>query len=361
MLSGGVGLETLYINDDTLWSGFSEKHDFKGNREDLNTARKLILEGRQDKADKLIEKNFTGDWSQGYLPLCKFKIFFESEKATNYKRKLNLCTSVADIEYETSDNRIKREAFVSYPDKVFVYKIKSEKPIDIKIASDCQLKSTIKVEDNSICVLGQAPESVAPNYIRYKPFPVRYNKMRGMAFCASMQVICNGSVEPNGKRLIIKSATEIVLYTVTSTGYKNYYTLPDTDKLKEREKCKAKLNLLNKDYDNLKSVHINDFSNLYTRLVFSLKYEENLEEMPTDTLLKQAKCGKISNGLYVLLYNFGRYLAISGSREGTQALNLQGIWNKDVRPPWSSNYTTNINLEMNYWPMATCNRFDFDS
>ena len=122
--------------------------------------------------------------------------------------------------------------------------------------------------------------------------------------------------------------------------------MPETNRNAVKQKCKALLNSVSKDYDTLKTNHIDDYSSLYNnqRISFNCDNDTN-----ADTLLKSVKNGNDEKALTELLYNYGKYMIISGSRKGGQALNLQGIWNNSVRPPWSSNYTVNINTEMNYW------------
>ena len=114
------------------------------------------------------------------------------------------------------------------------------------------------------------------------------------------------------------------------------------------------LDIKDKSYDLLKARHIEDYQALYKRVELDLGDDQNYD-IPTDKRLELFQDTQDDKGLYTLLFQYGRYLLIASSREGTQPANLQGIWNKDLRPPWSSNYTVNINTQMNYWPAEICN------
>lgn len=122
--------------------------------------------------------------------------------------------------------------------------------------------------------------------------------------------------------------------------------MPCTDTNSVINKCKSHLFGVEKKYDELKKRHIKDFSELYNRQCISFNSDTDI---PADELIKSVKEGADEKPLCELLYNYGKYMIISGSRRGGQPLNLQGIWNHSVRPPWSSNYTVNINTQMNYW------------
>lgn len=167
-----------------------------------------------------------------------------------------------------------------------------------------------------------------------------------MAFCLCAQVYTDGYTENKGNFLKITNATELTICFATATGFNGFNKMPCTDTSAVVNKCKAHLRSIEKNYDELKKRHIEDFSRLYNQQNISFGSDTDI---PTDELIQSVKNGKDEKSLCELLYNYGKYMIISGSRKGGQPLNLQGIWNHSVRPPWSSNYTVNINTQMNYW------------
>jgi alpha-L-fucosidase 2 len=104
----------------------------------------------------------------------------------------------------------------------------------------------------------------------------------------------------------------------------------------------------------LKQRHVEDYQRLYQRVTFGLGQPGEYAHLPTDLRIEKYREGK-DPSLSALYYQFSRYLMIAGSRPGSEPLNLQGIWNEDVIPPWNAGYTTNINAQMNYWDVYRAN------
>ena len=276
------------------------------------------------------------------MPLGEISLKFSGLDKTDYSRSLDLSTAVHTVKSKGCT----AETFSSYPDKISVYKIKTDKPFSVKIKAKSKLKYEVGTEKNNLFLLGNAPDYAAPNYLRTELHPIRYNEKKGMAFCLQTQVQTNGEICYKSNYIKVKNATELTLYFATATGFNGFDKMPETSRNTVKQKCKVLLNSVSKDYDTLKTNHIDDYSSLYNnqRISFNCNNDTN-----ADKLLKSVKNGNDEKALTELLYNYGKYMIISGSRKGGQALNLQGIWNNSVRPPWSSNYTVNINTEMNYW------------
>lgn len=347
MVYGGTKTETIAVNDATLWSGYPKDQDNPESLENLDKVRELIFAGNNAEADKLAEKKLIGHYSESYLPLGKIKIKFSKACATGYVRQLDLSTAIHTVE----SNLMTRDAFVSYPDKVGVYHIESKAPIDFNIQLTCKLKSQTVVDD-TINLVGQAPDYVAPNYLRTEKKPIRYDEGKGMAFAMRIIAKTDGQSYTKNNRLYIKKAKQATIYVVTNTGFIGFDKMPITDIGYCLENCKKQFQGITLDYGKLKSAHIADYQTLYNRQ--EIKISKN-SDLPTDVLVKNAKKGFVDTALAELFYNFGKYMTIAGSRIGGQALNLQGIWNDSTRPPWSGNYTTNINTQMNYWGTSAIN------
>lgn len=347
MLFGGKKSERLCFNDTTFWSGYPKDYNSAESAENLEQVRKLIFNDEPKAAQNIIENKLCGFYSESYLPIGEIRLRLHKTSRKGYSRSLRLDDAIFSVDTA----RTKRECFVSYPDKIAVYRISSKTPFSITISAKSNLKYNI-INDGALNLTGNAPDYVAPNYLLKERNPIKYNEGRGMAFALRAEAETDGEKISKGKKLVIKNATEIIIRFATATGFKSYNEMPDTDREKAVDKCKGLLQAATKNYDELKNRHIEDFKRLYNRETFSLC--ENAD-LPTDKLLSAAKKGNYTAALTELLYNFGKYLIISGSRIGGQAMNLQGIWNNDKRPPWSSNYTTNINAQMNYWAAGTSN------
>lgn len=342
MIYGSLKKERLCFNDGTLWSGYPKDYNSKVSLDNLENVRKLIFEGKNAEADALCEEKLPGFYSEAFMPLGEISLKFSGLDKTDYSRSLDLSTAVHTVKSKGCT----AETFSSYPDKISVYKIKTDKPFSVKIKAKSKLKYEVGTEKNNLFLLGNAPDYAAPNYLRTELHPIRYNEKKGMAFCLQTQVQTNGEICYKSNYIKVKNATELTLYFATATGFNGFDKMPETSRNTVKQKCKVLLNSVSKDYDTLKTNHIDDYSSLYNnqRISFNCNNDTN-----ADKLLKSVKNGNDEKALTELLYNYGKYMIISGSRKGGQALNLQGIWNNSVRPPWSSNYTVNINTEMNYW------------
>lgn len=342
MIYGSLKKERLCFNDGTLWSGYPKDYNSNESLKNLERVRRLIFEGKNAEADALCEEKMTGFYSEAFMPLGEISLKFRGIDKACYSRSLDLSNAVHTVKSKGCT----AEAFSSYPDKISVYRIKTDKPFSVKIKAKSKLKYEVGTEKNNLFLFGNAPDYAAPNYLRTELHPIRYNDKKGMAFCLQIQVQTNGEICCKSNQIKVKNATELTLYFATATGFNGFDKMPETSRNTVKQKCKALLNSVSKDYDTLKINHIDDYSSLYNNQHISFNCDNDTN---ADTLLKSVKNGNDEKALTELLYNFGKYMIISGSRNGGQALNLQGIWNNSVRPPWSSNYTVNINTEMNYW------------
>lgn len=342
MIYGSLKKERLCFNDGTLWSGYPKDYNSNESLENLERVRKLIFEGKNAEADALCEEKLTGFYSEAFMPLGEISLKFSGIDKTDYSRSLDLSNAVHTVK----SNGCTAEAFSSYPDKISAYRIKTKKPFSVKIKAKSKLKYQVDTEKNNLFLLGNAPDYAAPNYLRTELRPVRYNEKKGMAYCLQTQVQTNGEISSKRSNITVKNATELTLYFATATGFNGYDKMPETNRNAVKQKCEFFLNSVNKDYDTLKANHVYDYDSLYSNQSITFNCDN---DATADELLKSVKNGGDEKALTELLYNYGKYMIISGSRNGGQALNLQGIWNNSVRPPWSSNYTVNINTEMNYW------------
>lgn len=342
MVYGSHKKERLCFNDGTLWSGYPKNYDSAESLDNLEKVRELIFDGRNSEADALCESKMTGFYSETFLPLGDVLIKFCHGDKSIISRSLDLSQGI----HKTESENFSSEIFSSNPDRVTAYKIKSKRKFSVKIKAKSKLHHRVKINDNGFALFGNAPDYAAPNYLRTELFPIKYNEKKGMAFCLCARIDTDGNIKRKNCCLKITDATEITIYFATETGFNGFDKMPETDANRVIKKCEVHLNGIKKNFDGLKKAHIKDFSAIYGNQSVSLG---KFSDLPTDELIKEVKKGADETALCELLYNYGKYMIISGSRNGGQALNLQGIWNHSVRPPWSSNYTVNINTQMNYW------------
>ncbi|MGN1418718.1 MAG: glycosyl hydrolase family 95 catalytic domain-containing protein, partial [Acutalibacteraceae bacterium] len=342
MIYGSLKKERLCFNDGTLWSGYPKNYDSPESVDNLGQVRKLIFEGKNNEADALCEEKLTGFYSEAFMPLGEISLSFSGLNQGGYERCLDLSNAIHTVKTRGCT----AEAFSSYPDKISVYRVKSDKPFSVTIKARSKLKHETRTEENSLFLLGNAPDYAAPNYLIKELYPIRYNEKKGMAFCLQTQVQTDGRINCRKNSVRVQNATELTLYFVTATGFNGFDKMPETSRKAVQQKCANTMNTVSKDFETLKTRHIEDYSFLWGAQSISFDCDNN---MTADALLQSVKKGGDEKALCELLYNYGKYMIISGSRKGGQPLNLQGIWNNSVRPPWSSNYTVNINTEMNYW------------
>lgn len=346
MVYGGIGKEQISLNDATLWSGYPRDYANPNSSDALKTARELIFQERYFEADQYVAKNMHGEYSESYMPLCDLVIRTKECKKSNYTRILDMDDAVLTV----TNGKNERQAFCSYPAGALYYRINFEKPSSMILSATSQLQSALTVEQGTLCLSGRAPDHVDPNYHNTSKNPVRYDEGKGMAFAMLCKVVTDGVTTAAKDSLIIKNAASVSLIVMTETGFLGFDKMPVTDPTECICRLKERMKDAECGFEAAKDIHSKDYQHLFNRHRLDLF----VKEKDAKTLLKAAKKGKADKSLVSLLYDYGKYLTIAGSRN-SQPLNLQGQWNHDLRPPWSSNLTTNINYQMNYWGASACN------
>lgn len=357
---GGVEEEKISINEDTLWSGYPRKNNIEDYPSVYRKAIEMFDKGEKTEAQKYLEDNFGDYLNQLYMPLADIKIFQKhTDKTQNYKRELNLSNAVHTVKYIADGVAYKREYFVSEPFQVLAVHLSSEGKNKISFTAQLEgrLRCDYLTEENMVLLQGTAPIFLsdygdAPRTMEYAIYDGK-----GVSYSGAMAVkTVGGKVVYSQNSISVDGADEAVIYFSARTNFEKFNITPHADTYLQN--CKNDLKrAIEEDYCVIKRKSIASYKKLYNKCGISLSNGEN-SRIPTDERLKRLENGKQDNALYALLFNFGRYLTISGSRKGTQPMNLQGIWNDKLMAPWSSNYTTNINTEMNYWPTLPCGLFD---
>ena len=338
--SGGRRVEKLWFNDAELWSGYPRDHDNPQSPEALVKARKQLAEGLAAEAEATVSANMSGDYSEAYMPLATVKIAVRAGLSRGYSRTLDFENGML----VTRDDKLKRKAFVSYPHDVAVYSAEGRSSFSLTVSGKSLMRHTVSVVNGIFTISGNAPDYAAPHYMRDVKRPIRYDEGKAAAFALALKAETDGTVQCKGNKLRISKATYVRLYAVTRTGFRGYASMPETDCGQILDEAIAAITAVKAPYEEIERAHIEDYRALYFNQSLTLAEGDG----DVAALLKKARAGKPCAELIELLYDFGKYMTICGSRT-SQPLNLQGQWNKEMRPPWSSNLTTNINAQMNYW------------
>lgn len=359
LVFGGIKEELIKLNEETLWSGEPKETNNPKWLEYLPEVRKLIAEEKYEEADKVIQK-MQGPFNESYLPLGNLRLNFNhSNMVDNYYRELMLDDAVAKVSYNIGERQYIREYFCSKPDDIMVIYISCSEMggVSFDATMDSMLQNEmLSIGENGIILKGKAPSHVEPNYMGEIPNAIIYDDHKGMSYEVQIKAIVDGGkVWTDESGLHIKAANSVVLLLAAATSFNGFDKSPSIEGKDATAICRETLSRVgNKNYELRKKAHMVDFHELFDRVELHLGTDENTS-LPTDQRLIKLRKGETDLELYSLFFNFGRYLLISSSRPGNLPANLQGIWSDEVRPPWSSNWTLNINTQMNYWPAEMCN------
>ncbi|WP_299782421.1 glycoside hydrolase family 95 protein [uncultured Formosa sp.] len=338
MVFGGVSQEHIQFNEETLWRGQPHDYAHEGASVYLDEIRTLLATGKQLEAQKMAQDHFMSDPIKQihYQPFGDVYIDFENhDNFTNYKRELDLNTAITTVTYSVNDVRYKREVLSSFPDQIIAVNLTASKEKVLEF--DLWLDAIH--EDKSVLTSGNSQTLVVK---------VKEGVLRGIS---TLKIKTDGHISNANGKLQITEASTATVYLTAATNYIDYKDVSGQPE-KIVPETLAKIEYL--DYQDVKSKHISDYQALYNR--FELSFGDNgKSENPTDQRILDFSITPNDPQLVALYVAYARYLTISSSRPGTKPATLQGIWNDKLTPPWFSSYTTNINLEMNYWPVETYN------
>ncbi len=378
MIFGGVGEELLQLNEDTLTSSAPGVDDLPLDITPEFDRVVAMLRARQFvEAAELMSQKWCGRSWPCYQPLGDLKLSFgHAADAGSYRRDLHLDESVARVSYRSGATEYRRECFASFPHRVIVVRLTAGQGGQLNfraaLSSVHPTAQSSRSGANEIRMKGQAPGLVIRRTLEWIEgrkeqwkYPEIFNADgsrkpnaktvyygdeiggRGLFFETRLMVhSTNGRVSTDGGVLSVTNATEAVLLLAAATSYQN----ADPGAQVSRELGAA----TKVPFQSLLAEHTADHRKLMGRMTISLGLPEGQAQKPTPARIRDFQNGNDPQlaGLY---FQYARYLMIAGSRPGTQPLNLQGIWNPMVIPPWASGYTVNINTEMNYWPAEVGN------
>lgn len=336
MIMGETAGEHIQVNEDSMWYGAPSDRNNPDTLKYLPEIRRLILAGEIRKAERLMKFAMSGcpDSMHPYQSLGDIHFQFENiGEVTAYERSLDIDRAVYENTFTAGGVRYGREMFISQPAQVMVIKLTADAPGKLTFSAvlrrDKFFDGIKKAGEDGICLYGNLGKG-------------------GLDFAMQLTARAKGGrVCVIGEHLIAEEADEVLLYFAAGTTYR----MQDVQKeIKEQIEAASE-----KSYEELLKQHIGDYQTLYGRVEFELENISGFDAIPTDQRIEAARQGEPDKGLSKLYFDYGRYLLIACSREGTLPATLQGIWNKDMTPPWDSKYTININTEMNYWLAENCN------
>lgn len=345
MIYGKVSNELICLNEENMWYGGPVDRNNPDALANLPKIRELIFAGKISEAEKLMGYALSGcpESMHPYQTFGNLHLNFShpntTENVTDYIRQLDLETAIYEERHIIDDTAYHREAFINAPENVMAMRFVKEGngliSMDATLRRERFFTGTKGLETkNGIYIYGQ----LGDGGVHYLGLLMAKHK--------------GGTMTVMGERLIIENANEITLYFKAMTSDKSGLLLDEV-----RNSLQRSMTL---DYRALKRRHMEDYQTYYKRV--NLKINDSCDsesdiysKLPTDERLKLLQNDDNKDtGLAKLYFDYGRYLLISCSRPGGLPATLQGLWNKDLTPPWDSKYTVNINMQMNYWPSETC-------
>ncbi len=353
MVFGKVDTERIQFNEETYWSGGPYSQTVMSGYKMLPEIQSLIFKGEYLKAHKLFGRYLMGCpvEQQKYQSMGDLILKFNhGPEVENYRLGLDLREAIVNLTYQKDGTNFKREIFCSPVDQVIVIRLTADRPSSLSLVANLQ------------GCRNQAHSNYATDYFRMDGYGPNGLILRGKSadylgvkgqirYEAQLKAITEGgTLMINDTDLIISGANSVTLFLAAATNFVNYKDVSGDP----HQRVEAVLKKIEgKSFDDIRQDHLREHQRLFGRV--SINLGSTTESfLPTDDRLKKFD-GKNDPNLAALCFQFGRYLLISSSRPGTQPANLQGIWNQYMNPPWDSKYTTNINLEMNYWPAEVAN------
>ena len=340
MVYGGCAHELIKLNEDSIWSGKALDRINPDALENLQKIREMLHDGQIEEAERLAMCALSGvpDSQRAYQPAGELTLDMPGlGEVTDYRRELDLEEGIAKVVFSANETRYTREVFSSYPDGVLAVRLDAEGREGISF--DCRLGRCHNWTDE----MGREGDTIW--------FTSGCGE-GGISFCVAARVrISGGTVGIIGQTLTVENARNAEIYLAVETSFRHEDFV---------RACRDRLDRVwGKTYEEIRSAHCRDYRKLFGRLELAFAQEDpGLEALPVDERLQAVKEGKEDIGLVSLYFQYGRYLLIASSREGSLPANLQGIWNESLTPPWDSKFTININTEMNYWMAEKANLSD---
>ena len=353
MIYGGTETEEIQLNEETFWSGQPHNNNSTESLEALSEVRRLIFQGKEGEAAKLIDQHFVkGPHGMRFLPLGSLKLSLGHKDVTKYERALNLGDATATTSYIYNGVKYERTVFASQADNVIVVQLKASKKGALSF--DVDFTSPLQIADQNALIgkidgyadgWNDAQLFTTVNGVEQEGVP------SGLKAVSNVYVKTDGNVTSKDKAITVKDATTAMFLIAAATNFVNYHDISGKPMKKTNQTLSS---VTGKSFDKLLKAHLKKYQEQYNRVVLNLPKSKN-SSLETDKRVAAFEKDASDLDMVALMMQYGRYLLISSSQPGGQAANLQGVWNNNVNAPWDSKYTININAEMNYWPALVGN------
>ena len=345
MVYGDPQSETIQLNEETVWGGGPHNNTNPKAKEALSKIRQLIFEGRNSEAQALCGEAISSPHANGmpYQTIGSLHLDFkDNQHYNNYYRELNIADATSITRFEVDGVTYEREMFTSFPDDLLVIRLTAS--AKGKITFDAHY-STPYTHDIQICVNSKKELQLEGKADDHETIE---GKIR---FCTLTRIEHKGGkLEVVGDSLLqLTGANSAIIYVSAGTNFVNYKDVSGN----AVQQASNYMKNAGKDYNRMKKDHIASYASLFNRVSLDLGATKQAQK-PTNVRIEEF-ANNLDPQLAALYFQFGRYLLICSSQPGGQAANLQGIWNYQRRAPWDGKYTTDINVEMNYWPAELTN------
>jgi alpha-L-fucosidase 2 len=359
MVYGHPSVELIRLNEHTLWTGGPPSLNPNPDAPKyLQPVRDALFADDVPKAIELLKK-MQGPNSQAFQPLGDLVLKQHLDgSAEGYRRSLDIASAVASTRFTVKGVQYTREVFASAPDQVIVISLSASQPraLNLDLGAADQAPFTSQADARGELVLKGKTRIDADADWKAPQSYVDPARCKGMRYEWRVRVASHdGKLGTDNNMLTLRQASRAVLLLSAATSFNGVDTCPDKDGADEGVAVRRYLDgARGKALAQLKARHVADYQKYFKRVDLSLPVAEPVDQ-PTDARLRRYKSGAADPALESLYFQYGRYLLISSSRPGGMPANLQGVWNHHMTPPWRSNYTTNINVQMNYWPAELTN------
>ncbi len=349
---GRVENERIALNESTFWSGRPHDYNDPEAHRYYDRIKELMYDKKYKEAEKLVDAHFYGKPAnqQTYVPVGDLLLDFQpGGEVKDYYRELDMETGIVTVNYIQDGVKMTREVFMSYPDHVMVMRLSADKPgsVNVEAKLDSPFRRKRAADGNRLTMNGTW------SYLPTRIFDlIAKVEGDGMSFQTDLVALPEkGKLEATDSSLVVSRANSVTFILTIATNFVNYKDI-SADPSARCEKILS--GVKGKAYRQLKETHLKDFSGLMGRV--HLKVGDGAaNSLPTQVRVAALKQGETDTDLQAKLFQFGRYITVSSSREGSEPSNLQGRWSQDLLPNWGSKYTLNVNTEMNYWPSEVTN------
>lgn len=355
MVFGRPAVERIQLNEETIWAGGPNNVCNPEAKEYLPQVRQLIFDGKYREAEalanqKVMPRGAEQNMGMPFQPFGDLYIAMSGHSTYNgYERLLDLDHACTVVRYTIDGVQYEREAIAPLGSKVIVVHLKASKPGMISFtASLTSPHNDVLIENSSLTLAMREERCVCLHGVTSNHEGVK-SRVRFMGRLAATAT--GGSVNVTDGQLFVKNADEATVYVAVGTNVISYNDITGDEGRQSMERLQQAMAL---SYDQLKTRHEQLYSQYYDRVSLDLG-DDLYPTVPTDRRIDTFR-NHTDNHLVATYFQFGRYLLICSSQpDNINPANLQGVWNDKMLPSWDSKYTTNINLEMNYWPSEVCN------